>query len=945
MGFSPPFTVTPVLREAAELKFEEFEQFKQAFKLRYHLDRTHSEDNSPLKRVATLLEDIKKFDPGLENDDDLSIMSRYIEQAKDDRTVSESKLLKYEEQLWGKLKKRLNRFEVSSLHIDLMKEVMDADNPSTSIATELDKTTIDDDFEVVENELDEVLEEFKRNTLTAKDTDVEAIEEHLSSLFETDNSKQLLENLRRDIKQYGDAMIGEVDQEVLMWCIIDLLKNDLISADKKKILEGYAQSPLIMRELVITLNFKSACHWNWKNADKGLPVTARQNSEGQYCITVEEDILDMLFLHTIAIGWATELKESLRIFAQQGGFKGNNYLTDHEMDKQAFFLEKPRTYRCHSQDYPPPPPPISMQYNSPKMIEVSGRKQKKWSSPTPPPPPPPMFSPPPPPPPPPPLPVSPAFYGSLSQERFRIYMGNFFMSRLPTRVGCTPSVPQPEDIQAKLIKSLAVQAKIQEAFDSKAHVAAVSFDKLAPSLPHKTVLTVLKFLGVPESFLSFFTRFLEAKLNFGPAMRGAPDRIVTRTRGVPAGHGMSLFFSEAVLFFIELAVHVKTGSYLYRIGDKCDFVGTQSQRHGAIDAICQFVGVMGLKLDEKHATDELSIGFLTLRPRGAQSAPYSSFNVMTSKVETYAHRTKKRLAACKTVLEWVRVWNSSVGTYAAHLFGPPAEVFGQSHIQAVKKAYNQMYDIIFEGGTLTDHVKTLLSTHVGVSLDSPSFALDAIIYLPQACGGLGVKNPFIALNLAHKLKDNPDEPFEKYFESEETYYASAAKRYAAMKPDARAKKLTEIFDGDQEDMNAAFGPGYDLSIFPSKDEIFACRERTNYPVLPSLYPTYKRVPSPSVGVLYHDLLQESVHHIELSYKVSMEVGRLSAYGDMKGWRKLSGEDKWVLQMYGDECFERYDTLEIWHAESVPVEILQVLTGCSWDDDNGNDDNSSIESDN
>ena len=40
----------------------------------------------------------------------------------------------------------------------------------------------------------------------------------------------------------------------------------------------------------------------------------------------------------------------------------------------------------------------------------------------------------------------------------------------------------------------------------------------------------------------------------------------------------------------------------------------------------------------------------------------------------------------------------------------------------------------------------------------------------------------------------------------------------------------------------------------------------------------------------------------------------------------SDEDKWVLDMYRVECFERYGTLEIWWAEGVPVEVYKTLRG-------------------
>lgn len=105
----PPFTVTPVLRAAAELKIEELNRVKESFKRRYHLDDYRSAESNVIKRISELLEDIKKFDPYLDDDDDLAIMARFMEQARDDKSISESKLSKFEEQLRDKLTKHLNR--------------------------------------------------------------------------------------------------------------------------------------------------------------------------------------------------------------------------------------------------------------------------------------------------------------------------------------------------------------------------------------------------------------------------------------------------------------------------------------------------------------------------------------------------------------------------------------------------------------------------------------------------------------------------------------------------------------------------------------------------------------------------------------------------------------------------------------------------------------------
>jgi hypothetical protein len=337
MDTMPPIIISPVLREAVELKVEELDEAKQGFNRRYHLDVRRSTEPNLVKRLKVLVDDINKLDPELYKDDEFEIISRYIGQAADDRTVSEAKLLKFEQQIWSKLDNHRNRLEVSSLHAELMKEAIDAGDSAVTITSKLETTEPDDDFEVVENELDEVLERFEKETFISEDVDVEAIDTYLSSLFVVSQDKSSLEYIREDLQEFSEVLLTDgmdIDQDLLMWCITDLLKSDLVGEEKKRTLEGYLQSPVVLRELMATISAKSIRHWDYKDADKGLPVTARQNAEGQYCIAVEEGLIDLLFLHAMGIGWAIKLKRCLMNFARNCQSFINKGPTSEELNKR-----------------------------------------------------------------------------------------------------------------------------------------------------------------------------------------------------------------------------------------------------------------------------------------------------------------------------------------------------------------------------------------------------------------------------------------------------------------------------------------------------------------------------------------------------------------------------------------------------------------------------------
>lgn len=939
----PPLTISPVLREAANLRIEELEQVKQSFKRRFHLNPTSSFEQDAGSRLTKLLGDVKLLGSDLEFDDrelNVESIARYLEQAQDDKCVTQSKLLKYEWQIWEGLRKCLNRMEVASLHVDLMKEAMDATLQTEPRAANSAPAAIDDDFELIESELDDVFESFEARTFGETSVDSCAIETYLSSLFEDQIHHQWLERLRGDMKICGDELLQhglKVDQDGMMQTILDLLKNDLVSADKKRILEGYLQSPIALREIVALVKTRSFCNWKYKDAEKGLPITARRDIDGQFSTIIEEDVIDMLFLNCTALVWGTKLKACLTQFATCGNLFGCEALTAEEKSKREYYLEhrRPRSkkYRdractvCQSFYTPgsmPPSPPMQPMQPMPPMPPAYY-----------PPPPmqlgsvPPMFDinsipsmlPPPPPPPP--------FLGdgTVTDERRCNYYVRLFMSRLPKSDGnSVAKVTPPEVVQGEVIKTLAVEAMFRATFDGEAHAFSAKFDSLAATLPHKSIITVLGFLGVPSAFLDFFTRFLEVRLDMGLA---APGRVLNRRRGVPDGHGLETFFSESILFFLELAVHRKTGNFVYRTFDQLHFIGTRDQQQAAKEETSRFAVTMGLKLNQIRSTEMLRIGFLVMQ-NGT-----SNFEIDDTKVATYAYRIKKRLDACTTLLAWVRVWNSTIGTYAAHLFGPLANVLGKSHLDAVRATYNRMFDIIFDNGDLTTHVKQLLRIHSTLNFNDVVFAPEAIIYLPQAYGGLGVKNPMITLNLAHNVAENPSAPVRKYLQAEKAYYTGASQNYARFSIAQHQQKLEELYDEHPSCIAAALGPEYNLATFMTEAELTRYREQAIYPTaayskrLDSLY-------APSLVSVYYELLNESVHHIEPSAKVSEDIRRLSD-GDKASWAKLSGEDRWVLQMYSNECFEKYGSLEIWWAEGMPIEVYKTLRGHVWNEGDDDDD--------
>jgi hypothetical protein len=926
-------TITPPiipaeLVQAATLKIEELNRTKETFKKRYQNSAAANDANSDtLQRATDLLNQIKTLDPYLEKQEDLLIISRYLEQAKDDRSVSHAKLEKFEKQLLNKVAIHRNCLEVSSLHTELLKETINANASTASVAAKLEKAALEDEFEIVEQELDEEHDKFEKNAFASPQGNVEEFEKWLATMYEGESCEEALSVLREHIEEYGDSVISgarEMEDEDVEWCIKDLLERRSLNDDQTKKLQGFLLSPAAIREIRSTINMKSVRHWNWSNAEQGLPVTARLNSEGKYRIFIDEDIIDMLFLHTLAIGWSAKLKEYLKDVITAWNVRTRNNMPSLEhLHKREYYLMGPRMAVqrkppqktictvCHPTPMPQPPPMVGLPPPPPPGVyALPPRKTKSKKNTR--------------------IPITPYGGSNIYDEQYRSYTRDFLFARLPNREGCMPEVTPRTETQAQLLKQLAAEAKFRHAIDGELHGLALNFESFAASLPHQIILAALKFIGVSQQWLEVFTRFLQAPLNLGPLVRGTSDRVLNRTAGVPENHGMELFMGELVLSFFDFAVQQKTGGHLYRIGHQGYFIGKQDQVNDARSSILELSKIMGLDALCTPLSAE-PIGFLKMRV----DEKSVDFTIQNGLVDEYAHRVKKQLGASTTVLNWIRVWNTTMGTYAAHLFGPLANVFGKDHLDAVTQAYNRMNEIIFGESSLTEHCKFLLVTHLGPKLSILSLSLEALIYLPTAYGGLGVKNPYITLNLARDLEKDPNAEIQAYFDSEKVYYEDAKTAFGNKRQDVRERHIATLCNDDKEKIASTFGPD-GQNTFWTFEEMTKHREQLCYPIIPLPYPRVCGIPN--ILTVFNRMLDEPTDQIEWTDQVSDKIRELSGRNRMKRWINLSGEDRWVLQMYSEECFERYGSLEIWHGESVPMELLSLVRG---EDDDDSDDTSTI----
>jgi hypothetical protein len=163
----------------------------------------------------------------------------------------------------------------------------------------------------------------------------------------------------------------------------------------------------------------------------------------------------------------------------------------------------------------------------------------------------------------------------------------------------------PIQTKHSLLHLLITESIIHTRLRGEFTVIRSDFKWFGPSLPHASILAVLKFFGVPAEWLRFFRCFLEAPLKF--VHDGPEAKTQIRKRGIPLSHTISDCVGEAVLFCMDYAVNQRAdGSFLYRLHDDFWFWGEEKTCRKAWKAMAEFAAATGLEFNmEKTGTAQL----------------------------------------------------------------------------------------------------------------------------------------------------------------------------------------------------------------------------------------------------------------------------------------------------------------------------------------------------
>lgn len=809
------------------------------------LEAAASKDSS-WEKVEALLDGYKQYSVPLPSSISLENIRRFLEQSRHDQSVSPKLLQGWYTTLEQALDAPSRKYRHASLFGRLVTEWLGKAKGPLSASTGSEDT---DPFEHVgRKEMYDQRKEWE-SIVFANDSkpDPAAIESYLTGIFgSTSQAKKLtqspLENLQEKLKSFQLEMLNIATLEA---CIAGVLKTDLLTDSKRKTLSEFVGNSRILQEMVdvVNMHIDNLDGWSW--GTEAVSVEVRKALNGKYRVYMDEEILQALLLHFVGTSWAVHLKAAFLGFFQSGAWKQS---PRHSMNRQA--RQRRQEFLGRDRDY--------------------GDK--------------------------------------IRNERRDRYQREYFLLQLPTTFDIQSDSydeeaeddycksKSPMAIKQSLLHLISTEALINTRLYESFTILQSDFRWFGPSLPHATILSVLRFFGASDRWLNFFEKFLAVPIKF--AMDGPDAQIKTRLSGVPIQHQLSDALAESVLFCLDFAVNKSTESNLYRLHDDIWFWGDEDATVKAWKTIMQFAGVMGLTLNEgKTGAVELSGQPLSAREFGSSdklpSGPITwgfmkigssgMWIIDDAQVEAHTKELQVQLEARKSIFSWVQAWNVYVARFISNNFGEPANCLGRPHIDMVIEAFKKIQSNLFAedsltGGNVIGYLRAKLSTRFGVT-DIP----DGFFLFPVELGGLGLINPLIPLFGVYEasLKD-PMELVARAIEDEEANYERARKDWVD-------GKLGKNYHQEES--------------FMSLEEYTRYLEETSAP-LSRAYEKLMDVPEQT-------FLEHTPEMVSAQRPLPTPLVRGS-------------HDDWVIQLYGPEIVSRYGDLAMGDKRLLPIGLIDML---------------------
>ena len=803
-------------------------------------------------------------------------VEKFLVQAERDPSIGEASLREWEADFITYFDTEKAKYEYAELFGRLLSEWIAS---PTSVS---EKTLAVSDKGELEMEIDETFERVGRKEMheqramfeslvfTAKETDSAAIVAYLDDLFSSKPAKEMLESLREDIRAYGENLLRDtkLTNDDLKLAISSLLAADLLSNEKCDTLKEFTQNPTLLAEVtdVLNMHLASLTSWSWipgGTAADAIPVEMRRQLNGKYRVYMDEEILQAVFLHWIGLKWAVRLKQNFKRFFKSRAWKlPTRPLSKTENQRREYFLgEDPKRFRLSEEP------------------------------------------------------------GTIGAKRRADHERLFFMNQLPDSLTgggvsydaeettAKPGETTAVGIKQALLHILTTECLFNTTLHNEFTVMRSDFAWFGPSLPHSSILTALRFFGVPEVWLTFFQKFLSAPLKCVSDGPSAAPQI--RKRGIPMSHSLGDCFGEVLLFCMDYAVNQRAdGLFLYRIYD--DFWLWNRDPGMVVKAwqeMSTYTRLVGLEFNyEKTGSVSVGRALHPDLPKGTIKWGFLKFEesgqfvIDQAQVDVHIDELKLQLKACEhSVFAWVQAYNKYVASFFVKNFGSlPAQCLGRRHVDMVIDTLQRIHLALFpeHGGSVIEYLAHVIHERFGVRDIPPGWFL-----WPMTMGGLEVKSSLIpqfairdsvCADPAKKIKDELELEKDRYTKLREEWDSGAT-----LKPyTSNHHLLSEPFLSYEE---------YALHREQRLTWMFVYDDLLGVPMEWESWVTSVCIPG-------------------LSY-LTMELGHLSDEAGVQGIcsdpNNMTVYWRWVVACYGKGMVKKWGGLEVVRRGSLPLGMAEV----------------------
>ncbi|KAI9147460.1 hypothetical protein HJFPF1_12481 [Paramyrothecium foliicola] len=877
---------------------------------------------------------------------ELKNLDRFLSQAVYDPSLSNTMLNAWERSLLRHLETQSLKFRYASLYGQLVTEWL-TNTEKTENATSEDVAMGEAFVDVDSAQKLKAKEEWEKIVFEPSNVKDSTVWNYLCRTFRLDKStEKSVHTALHQLQEKTSAFEAELSRPnmfnttTLGWVIRGLRASKLLTDEKREVLKDFESNDVLLKEIadVLNMRFNALDSWTW-NSESSVPLEMRRKITGVYDIHMHEDLLQTIFLQFIGVKWSVFFKGALRGFRQAAGTWKSMRREIPKSDQQrlGYYLGPLQSSSClhsvrttiynrkyfvaHLMDHE-----VQETENIEGEEEAEGDlsfkrkadqaklsvREKAGKRPR--------------------LASKAARRSAPAPMRFQDMENliDYSDEEIEDDDDGEDTVRNPMELKQTVLHLLSANMAINTRLHGEMTTIHSVFQDWDALLPHETIRTVLKFFGVSETWLNFFSKFLEAPLRFTDEDKSAPAR--KRRRGTPTSHVLSDVFGEVTLFCLDFAVNQATGGdVLWRIHDDVWF---WSRDHNvavkAWNAVKEFTTVTGTRINpEKTATvrvsndqeqvlpinkalpeGEIRWGFLKL------SARTGEFEIDQDMVDSHIGELQHQLVNKHgSILGFIHAWNTFAGTFFTSNFGKAANCFGRKHVDNMLSTHERIQRQIFaslaeeDGSGVTsvaEYLKEALKSRFGLT-DIP----DGYLYFPMEIGGLDLQSPFISLlQIRDEVLESPAELVDKFKTAERNAYDAAHAAFV----NGHIKQQRYALD----DPKWAPASAHDREVFMSFDEYVRYRE-------------YFRFDHHGSGQHLSDVFSQLMKRPGESSLdadstgVSIALTQLRSQPNLRGitseWARMEPYWRWVAMMYGPEILERFGSLNIVDSGLLPMGMV------------------------